>query len=172
MRHRIATVLRLQTGLMRQARHRKSSDFAITPSNLNHCEYFVRFTCTEEPGYLYTQAALKAAEPSLMIESGKWCQVMNNMTRYLRKTTYLITLICVLPALPACQHINVKQVAYEVLRQEDCLRNELEDFCTRTFASEYHQYERMRQEYIRSETQTQWRVNQTELSTDQSKEIL
>lgn len=66
--------------------------------------------------------------------------------------------------LAGCQHINVKQLAYEVLRQEDCLRNELEDFCTRTFASEYREYERIRQDFIRSVTQPQWRVDQSRLT--------
>lgn len=66
------------------------------------------------------------------------------------------------PFLGGCAHVNITQIAYEILRQEDCKMNQLEDFCTRTFASEYLQYERTRQEFLRSQTQRTWRVNQDE----------
>jgi len=64
-----------------------------------------------------------------------------------------------MPFLGSCSHINMKQVAYEVLRQEDCRRNQLEVFCSRNFASEYLEYERQRQEYLRSQEQGQWRLS-------------
>jgi hypothetical protein len=70
----------------------------------------------------------------------------------------LISLIGLLPSLVSCAHVNVNQIAYEVLRQEDCRRNQLEDFCSRNFASEYHEYERIRQDFIRSSSQPQWRA--------------
>jgi len=62
----------------------------------------------------------------------------------------------------ACSHINVKQMAYETLRQEDCRINELEDFCSRNFASEYREYERLRQDYLRSQDQSDWRMSQVD----------
>ena len=58
-----------------------------------------------------------------------------------------------------CSHINVNQIAYEALRQEDCRINQLDDFCTRNFAKEYHEYERLRRDFIRSQKQTSWRVS-------------
>ena len=67
-----------------------------------------------------------------------------------------------IPFIGGCAHINVTQIAYEMLRQEDCKMNQLEVFCTRTFASEYLQYERVRQEFLRNQTQRTWRVNQDE----------
>ncbi len=71
-------------------------------------------------------------------------------------------LMAAFPFLGGCAHINITQLAYEILRQEDCKMNQLEDFCTRTFASEYLEYERVRQEYLRSQTQRAWRVNRDE----------
>ena len=71
-------------------------------------------------------------------------------------------LMAAIPFVGGCAHINVTQLAYEILRQEDCKMNQLEDFCTRTFASEYLEYERVRQEFLRSQTQRAWRVNRDE----------
>ncbi|MFT5896832.1 MAG: hypothetical protein ACI8VW_003716 [bacterium] len=58
-----------------------------------------------------------------------------------------------------CAYINVHQLAYEVLRQEDCRINQLEDFCTRNFAKEYREYERLRRDFMRSQEQRAWRVS-------------
>ena len=82
--------------------------------------------------------------------------------RFLFRRASVLMLMAASPFLEGCAHINVTQIAYEILRQEDCKMNQLEDFCTRTFASEYLQYERMRQEFLRSQTLRTWRVNQEE----------
>lgn len=68
----------------------------------------------------------------------------------------------------SCSSINVKQIAYEVLSQEDCRINQLDDFCTRSFAHEYYEYERLRQDYLRSQDQSEWRVSldETRLFSD------
>lgn len=71
-------------------------------------------------------------------------------------------LLCAGQVLSSCASVNVRQIAYETLRQEDCHRNELEVFCTRTFASEYWEYERMRQDFLRSQSQPVWRVARDE----------
>ena len=63
-----------------------------------------------------------------------------------------------------CAHINVNRLAYEVLRQEDCRINQLEDFCTRNFAKEYREYELLRRDFMRSQEQTKWRASQVEAS--------
>lgn len=76
--------------------------------------------------------------------------------------TYAILGILALSA--GCAHINVNQLAYEVLRQEDCRINQLEDFCTRNFAKEYREYERLRREFMRSQKQTAWRASLEETS--------
>lgn len=75
-----------------------------------------------------------------------------------RFTQFLVVLLMA-PAFSACSHINVQQVAYEVLRQHDCQRNRLESFCERTYAKEYHQYAQIRDEFLRSQVQSVWRVN-------------
>lgn len=61
-----------------------------------------------------------------------------------------------------CSHINVNQIAYEALRQEDCRINQLEDFCSRNFAHEFREYELMRRDFMRSQQQEVWRVSQDE----------
>ena len=66
-----------------------------------------------------------------------------------------------------CAHIDVTQIdvnrmAYEVLSQEDCRINELEDFCTRNFSREYREYELLRREFMRSQKQNVWRVSMDE----------
>ena len=58
-----------------------------------------------------------------------------------------------------CAHININQLAYEVLSQEDCRINKLEDFCTRNFSREYHEYELLRRDFLRSQKQNVWRVS-------------
>ena len=61
------------------------------------------------------------------------------------------------PVIAGCQHIHridVAQITYEMLRAEDCRRNDLEDFCGRTYASEYYDYVRMREDFMRSDQKT------------------
>ncbi len=69
-----------------------------------------------------------------------------------------LALATVVPLTGGCAHVNLTQIAYEMLRQEDCKLNRLDDFCTRTFAREYLEYERLRQDYLRSQSQREWRV--------------
>lgn len=66
-----------------------------------------------------------------------------------------------------CSHINVNQIAYEALRQEDCRINQLDDFCSRNFAHEFREYELMRRDFMRSQQQEVWRVShdETRIST-------
>jgi len=79
-------------------------------------------------------------------------------TRYAHLNKFLAVLV-LLPAFSACSHINVQQITYEVLRQEDCRRNKLESFCARNFSKEYLEYARLRKDFIRSQEQQTWRVN-------------
>ena len=83
-----------------------------------------------------------------------------------------IALLGALPLTEGCSYINYRQVAYEVLRQEDCRRNKLEDFCTRTYAKEYLEYEQLRQEFLRSQTQRTWRASrETSKQADASQQF-
>ena len=84
---------------------------------------------------------------------------------------YASVLILGTPFVSGCQHIeriNVAQFTYEMLRAEDCRLNDLEDFCGRTYAAEYHEYERTRQDYIRSEKKSVLRLVAPEDSTELS----
>ncbi len=69
-------------------------------------------------------------------------------------------ILLALPMLCGCSSFDLKRFTYETLRQEDCRRNDLEVFCSRGFANEYHDYERTRREFMRKEAETdeQWRT--------------
>lgn len=62
-----------------------------------------------------------------------------------------LPLLCALPLVAACAPtIDLKRLAYETLRREDCRRNEPEGgFCERGFAHEYLEYERLRRDFMR-----------------------
>lgn len=56
---------------------------------------------------------------------------------------------------PGCQSLDLRQIAYSALRQEDCHRNEVNVFCSRShFHQEYNEYERVRNEFLHSANQT------------------
>ena len=48
-----------------------------------------------------------------------------------------------------CQHIDVAQMAYGALRAEDCRRNQLDNFCSRTYAVDYREYVQLRNNFLR-----------------------
>lgn len=82
-----------------------------------------------------------------------------------------LVLASLLPLMGGCAHVNLTQIAYEMLRQEDCKLNRLDDFCTRTFAREYLEYERLRQDFLRSQTQRAWRAEQDTTTLQQSTQL-
>ena len=66
-----------------------------------------------------------------------------------------IALLLQLLFMGGCANVdfNYKRFTYDLLRQDDCRRNDIDPFCARTFVFEYDEYERLRQEYIlQSET--------------------
>ncbi len=52
-----------------------------------------------------------------------------------------------------CISLDYKRLAYDFLRQEDCRRNDLDEFCSRTFVFEYDEYELLRREFLRIESE-------------------
>lgn len=82
-----------------------------------------------------------------------------------------LVLASLLPLMGGCAHVNLTQIAYEMLRQEDCKLNRLDDFCTRTFAREYLEYERLRQDFLRSQSQRAWRAEQDTTTLQQSTQL-
>ncbi len=53
-------------------------------------------------------------------------------------------------------YINYKRFTYDLLRQEDCRRNDIDSFCARSFVFEYDEYEQLRQEYMRGSQPDVW----------------
>ena len=52
-------------------------------------------------------------------------------------------------AVTGCQAFDYKQAAYSALRHDDCLRNEVNTYCSRAhFQNEYNEYERLRNEFL------------------------
>lgn len=49
----------------------------------------------------------------------------------------------------ACTTTDLKRMTYEMLAQQDCVRNQLDDFCSRGYTHEYEEYERVRLDYLR-----------------------
>ena len=86
------------------------------------------------------------------------------MSKGILQSVGITALLGSLVATSGCSHINVKQMAYEVLRQEDCRINNLDSYCTRNFAKEYREYERLRRDFMRSQQQTAWRAKSDETS--------
>ncbi len=50
------------------------------------------------------------------------------------------------------KHINVKQMTYKALRQQDCRMNEPDTFCEKGYSNEYLEYERLRQQFLQEKT--------------------
>ena len=69
-----------------------------------------------------------------------------------RPAAALVALLCALGIAGGCApvpRIDLKRMTYETLRREDCRLNHLDQFCQRTFANEYAEYERLRRHFIR-----------------------
>ncbi len=77
----------------------------------------------------------------------------------MEKSHYYIPLMMVATlGLTSCSSYHVKRLAYQALRAEDCRINNLEDFCQRTYALEFSEYERLRREYLRDQQNDVWRT--------------
>jgi len=62
----------------------------------------------------------------------------------------LLPLACALVVSAGCApRVDLKRMAYEALRREDCRLNRIDEFCQRNFAREYVEYERLRQRFMR-----------------------
>ncbi len=55
--------------------------------------------------------------------------------------------------------MHIKRAAYQVLREQDCRMNELESFCRRTYANDYHEYERQRRTFMQESRDDVWRID-------------
>lgn len=58
--------------------------------------------------------------------------------------------LALLASQSACSTVDLKRMTYEMLAQEDCLRNQLDDFCARSYSHDYQEYERVRLDYLRN----------------------
>ena len=68
-----------------------------------------------------------------------------------------VSLLCALGIAGGCAAVppvDIRRMAYETLRREDCRLNQLDQFCQRNFANEYAEYERLRRHFIRDTVET------------------
>lgn len=73
-----------------------------------------------------------------------------SMTRASARRAARALPIVLLPLVQSCAPtLDLKRLTYETLRREDCRVNQLEEFCQRTFANDYAEYERLRREFMR-----------------------
>ena len=65
-------------------------------------------------------------------------------------------LVAGLILLSGCTSMHVKRATYQMLRQGDCQLNAFDEFdeiCDRSFAAEYHEYERLRNDFLHENRQ-------------------
>ena len=135
---------------MRNGRHYLDWNCGITDSLKISSLYRVNNPGNLTYVYLYSSALDLPSKRILLIfdsPAAKRFSVLGLTVRGL-STSVLVTASCIVTG---CTHVNVKRMTYEVLRQHDCRQNQLEDFCGRGFSHEYNEYERLRQEFIRSQ---------------------
>jgi len=72
---------------------------------------------------------------------------------------FIVFMICFLMSLvQSCTQINVKKITYQALRKHDCRVNEPNAFCARSYAVDYHEYERIRQKLLSNNQTSQYQV--------------
>ncbi len=78
----------------------------------------------------------------------------------MKKSQYYVPLllVAILGISAACSPYHARRLAYQALRAEDCRINNLEEFCQRTYALEFSEYERLRREYLRDKQDETWRA--------------
>ncbi len=69
----------------------------------------------------------------------------------MRKVFIFCAVTVLAGSIQSCAHVDYRQMTYKALRQQDCLLNELQDFCARNFLSEYKEYERVRNQYLQEQ---------------------
>ena len=68
------------------------------------------------------------------------------------RVRYFVVLIPALISIlvSGCGSIDIKRMTYDVLRQQDCLHNNFDELCTRSFALDYFDYTQARKHYLQT----------------------
>lgn len=68
------------------------------------------------------------------------------------RVRYFVVLIPALISIlvSGCGSIDIKRITYDVLRQQDCLHNNFDELCTRSFALDYFDYTQARKHYLQT----------------------
>jgi hypothetical protein len=155
----------LLTGVIRTVRHDTVVDCVIIfrlVNNVKLKQHLLVLQCLFT--YKTNPSTKRAVKDSMHFYRAAKRKVFDGMNKGVLQSLGISAVLGNLVLSTGCAHINVKQLAYEVLRQEDCRINQLDDFCTRNFAKEYREYELLRRNFMRSQKQTAWQVSPDETS--------
>ncbi len=70
-------------------------------------------------------------------------------SRHLHQLATAVLLVTGATLASGCSIIDLKRTTYDLLRQDDCRRNDVDSFCSRSFVFEYDEYALIREEYLR-----------------------
>jgi len=56
--------------------------------------------------------------------------------------------LCVTILATGCSSTQYKRMVYDALRQQDCIINQLDSFCNRTFALDFYDYTQIRRDFM------------------------
>lgn len=82
-----------------------------------------------------------------IIKLAEWRSV--STLTFVQLVTLLVLALCAFMA-SGCSTTQYQRMVYDALRQQDCLINQLDSFCARTFALDFYDYTAMRNDYIKS----------------------
>ncbi len=90
---------------------------------------------------------LFTSRPNPEIPFSSQCK-LSALTR-IQLVTLLVLMACAFLS-SGCSTTHYQRMIYDALRQQDCIINQLDSFCTRTFALDFYDYTALRNDYLRS----------------------
>jgi len=64
------------------------------------------------------------------------------------RTAAQLLALCVSILATGCSSTQYKRMVYDALRQQDCIINQLDSFCNRTFALDFYDYTQIRRDFM------------------------
>ena len=64
------------------------------------------------------------------------------------RTAAQLLALCVSILATGCSSTQYKRMVYDALRQQDCIINQLDSFCNRTFALDFYDYDQLRRDFM------------------------
>ena len=99
--------------------------------------------------------SLSATKPKSLLKSVKFpfmrfsAQCKISAVTSIQLVTLLVLTACAILS-SGCSTTHYQRMIYDALRQQDCIVNQLDSFCARTFALDFYDYTALRNDYMRS----------------------